>query len=47
MQDFLIFMRGMASIVSGFLLSEPIVWFVGIFLLAAVVSIFHKAIRLS
>lgn len=47
MQDFLSFMRGLASVISGFLLSEPIVWFVAIFLLAGVVALFHKVTRIS
>lgn len=45
MQDFLSFMRGIASVVSGFLMSEPVVWFVALFLLAGVIALFHKAIR--
>lgn len=47
MQDFLSFARGMASVISGFLLSEPIVWFVALFLLAGVIALFHRLTRVS
>ena len=47
MQDFLSFTRGIASVISGFLMSEPIVWFVAIFLLAGAVALFHKVTRIS
>lgn len=44
MQEFLTFVSGMAGIISDFLLTEPISWFLGLFLLSGVVSLFHKAI---
>ena len=44
MQDFLTFITQLLSAVSSFLMTEPIVWFVGVFLLGAVVAVFHKLI---
>lgn len=44
MQDFLSFITQLLSAVSSFLMTEPIIWFVGIFLLGAVIAVFHKLI---
>ena len=44
MQDFLTFITQLLSAVSSFLMTEPIVWFVGVFLFGAVVAVFHKLI---
>lgn len=42
MQDFVTFMASMLSTICDFLLSEPIIWFVGIFLLSAVAGFVFK-----
>lgn len=47
MQDFLTFITQLLSAVSSFLMTEPIVWFVGVFLLGAVIAVFHKLISLK
>lgn len=40
MQDFITFWSAILSELSGFLLSDPAIWFVGIFLLLAVAQLF-------
>ena len=47
MQNFLTFVTSLLSAVSSFLLTDPIQWFVGIFLLGAVVAVFHKIINIK
>lgn len=44
MQDFLTFISSILSDLSAFLMTEPAVWFVGIFLLLAVVELFKNII---
>lgn len=44
MQEFVTFWGYLLSDISGFLMSEPIVWFVGIFLLLAVAKLFAHII---
>lgn len=46
MQNFLTFTSSLLSAVSSFLLTDPIYWFIGVFLLGAVVSVFHKIISI-
>lgn len=44
MQDFLTFFSVLMTDISDFLLSEPIVWFVGIMLLFVIVRLFKYII---
>lgn len=45
MSEFNSFIVSSLSAISGFLMSEPAVYFVGIALLACVASLFHRIIR--
>lgn len=45
MQDFLTFVSGLLSSVSGFLMSEPVCWFVGVFLVGGVGQLVHYIIN--
>ena len=46
MQNFLTFTTDLFGAVSDFMMSEPIVWFVGVFLLAAVTRLVFQIINL-
>lgn len=47
MQDFVSFWSAMFSIVCDFLLSEPIIWFVGIFVLICVCGLLQRLINIK
>lgn len=46
MQDFLTFTTELLRNVSSFLMSEPIVWFVGVFLVLAVTKLVFQIINI-
>lgn len=46
MQDFLTFTTSLMQSVSSFLMSDPIVWFVGIFLVLAVTKLVFQIINI-
>lgn len=46
MNDFLTFTSSLFNQISGFLMTEPIKWFVGVALVLAVIGIFRKVISL-
>ena len=47
MQNFVTFWADLFDIVSDFLLSSPIIWFVGIFILISLVGFLQKAFNIS
>lgn len=47
MQDFVIFVSELLPQICDFLLSDPIVWFVGVFLLVGVARVVHYICTIS
>lgn len=45
MQDFLSLWSGFLTSICDFLLTEPVIWFTGCFVLIAVVAVVNKIIR--
>ena len=46
MQDFLSLWSGFLTSICDFLLTEPVIWFTGCFVLIAVSAVFKKIIRI-
>ena len=44
MQDFLTFFSSLFDTLAGFLMTEPVYWFVGVFLLLAVIGLLKRLI---
>lgn len=47
MQNFVIFWSSMLDIVSDFLLSEPIIWFIGCFILIFILGFLQKLLNIK
>lgn len=47
MQSFVTFWASMFEVVQDFLLSDPIIWFVGLFMLFIIVGLLQKILNIS
>lgn len=47
MQSFVTFWASMFQVVQDFLLSEPIIWFIGLFVLFILVGLLQKVFNIS